>query len=589
MRYTWCSCITAAAISCLSIIFFSFFIRDNDNVKSNVSVWHKMQPLQVHKINEFDTAVDIENVQRNFNDWHKMPLLQANQTNENSTTAFGPQVWMSVGLHGITIAVNEDGLSGSPSLKDNRNIPPLQFGLPKTEKEKVAWSYRRAFGGCDCSTQCNKHTFHALSDEVPFHGAESCAQLSTHKAWWLQQQQYNVDDIAKKETVKSSIYALEFSSFPWSWCSNEEETENNHNNACIPYISIFGGMEHCSQPLEHLSKQDFLFKNGTIIGYGCSFDKNVEGIKPIATIKIPDSKALFLGSSKNDKDTKDNKRVDQNYSSMGMNNNASSRGGRWTLDGSRWVPNIPLSSIPLPSKNEKGKQQRKTINNVCLIGDSHFERNKNIFVSLGQKILGLSSSNILYQVNFPVSANIYEPARDGISIKNSVDICRNWIKGKAGTSTDSGAAIILSTGSHMPYTSSLEYRELVRNIAQYVKNETEIHQDQQNNHPGLCLVIAPTLDTCHENIPAKWDVKQRPTRNSWRLAAQAEATRLGVMDAKKELHQEHGLSIHFVDLFSPSAALHFGHCNHDDPFHWHQGTFYQEHFRLLFYAVHTLC
>ena len=72
----------------------------------------------------------------------------------------------------------------------------------------------------------------------------------------------------------------------------------------------------------------------------------------------------------------------------------------------------------------------------------------------------------------------------------------------------------------------------------------------------------------------------------WRSAARNEALQHAVEEKRTKAD---AANIHFLDLFSPSAALHFGHCEGGDPIHWHRGTFYEEHTKMIIAAAHDLC
>jgi hypothetical protein len=119
----------------------------------------------------------------------------------------------------------------------------------------------------------------------------------------------------------------------------------------------------------------------------------------------------------------------------------------------------------------------------------------------------------------------------------------------------------------------------------------------QHRSRDICMVVLPTFDSEFEHIPGNFDFNQRATRNSWRLRATAEALRRALAQDKlqgtqrkegKEKTRRVRVRVHFLDVFTASAALHFSaHLRHD-PVHFNV-RFYDWMVGAIHTAVTELC
>jgi hypothetical protein len=434
---------------------------------------------------------------RDISSWREVQVTQK--------WASSVRVWVMASDHAydsgkaISFAILESSRSSDREI----SLPPLHKPPQRlrvgVELKKGAWSYRRAFAHYGDGHTCSRKEFAAHSDIKSLH---PCFVTSTHRAW----------------SLMPSVYVMQI---PLSAIR-----ENMALN-----ITVFGGIEECSMPLETLNSST----DWKTFAKQCNFAKvlNIEDVRPIVTFSVPQ----LLATSK-EASTK----VACDFASNGA----------WDRIGSTWnVPGCNHSKSTI----KKGR--------VCMIGDSHFERSMGHMTTLARSYNFESS---ILQENFIGSARLQDEMRAGRSILDEMRACR--------AAVGNNGIIVVSAGSHFPTGSAAEYQKIGTEVARFAIESSK-----------LCFIVVPALDGCFEAIPDKFDATQRIFRNGWKAEAQSAAFRLAIETARTSGQT----NVHFVDLFSPSASLHFTHCTNNDPVHFNNGKFYQEQHEIIYSAAQRLC
>lgn len=443
----------------------------------------------------------------------------------DTATINNVRVWLSSGPCGIVVAVREDGKDSPPPTSAGRCPPSSPFVGLHTSQD--TWMYRRAFGGCfDCTNQTwDDQPITALNNTRYACSQSTFAALSDIRP--LRPQACSQVSTARAWWLdsKKETYALQLPPFD---CTH-----------CLPTISVFGGMDRCQKPLETMGEAEL--KPPVKDTLGCVFPKRAD-VRPLASVRVPEELL----------DTQPELEV---------------RGGRWKEDGSRWEF-LPEKDPPSQTSSEtNNKQISSNLESLCMIGDSHFQRSSFAIHTMSRELLGFGFGGVKLLINFAVSDGFEAPARHNISVGDDMKYCYDWLRSRS-NSTNGTGAIILSLGSHQP-------RASLENMTRFVHDLEGFVQNQSSQHPVL---VSSTLDSCHGNIPKHFHTEQRMGQNTWREEAKAAAVQSAIENSPLE-------NLHYVDLFAPSAALHFGHCLGGDPVHWTGGIFYKEHFRLLFDAA----
>jgi len=433
---------------------------------------------------------------------------------------------------------------------------PYYMGLPTA---RHGWMYRRAFWTWQCSDNnnwsCNHQTFAALSDAQPEKAFGACAQMAAHRSWWLTdpyelpQQQGTAGQDGPNPDFP--LYALRFP-FP-------AMLQPQQLLSCTAVISILGGIQNCSRPIESLTFTNDYNKTSKEMmdDLGCIYDSSVKAATALVQVIVPPK--IFNTTTEhpqNDVYINDTS-LNLNWSHVDM--------GSWAVDGSKWIESTLIDNNNKTSMNIDNAR-KVAVQNLCLIGDSHFERNYNdVIPKVAMETLGIPKGNLQYYSNFvfPQTSEIRTP------IETRIEQCAKWLQSQPGR-----GALVMSLGSHFPAASPEEFANVTRKLIDLV---------QDLDIP--CSVLSSAVDICHENIPAQFYSAQRLIRNSWRNMAKAEAVHAAVNDARLQQN----VNIHYSDVFTPSSVLHFGHCEGGDPIHWHRGTFYHEMVRILFDTVRLNC
>jgi hypothetical protein len=184
--------------------------------------------------------------------------------------------------------------------------------------------------------------------------------------------------------------------------------------------------------------------------------------------------------------------------------------------------------------------------------------------------------------------------RNGVTIEQDLDACQTWVyentKDDAPSDNNArlggderGLAVVLTIGSHWPSLGYPDTMALGRELLQYAREAQGMGRD-------ICLVVLPTFDSEYEHIPSTFDFNQRAARNTWRLRAVAEALREVLAQKAEEDTKEGGarVRVHMLDVFSPSAALHFSAHHRHDPVHFNR-RFYDWMVGAIHTAVTELC
>ena len=148
--------------------------------------------------------------------------------------------------------------------------------------------------------------------------------------------------------------------------------------------------------------------------------------------------------------------------------------------------------------------------------------------------------------------------------------------------------IILSLASHAPGQSPRDLRDLLDNLT-HVLGGGAADMSAGNRGAGasatsagsVCVLVVSTLDFKYESVPSKFNSDQSFFRSSFRQGLKNEFVRNSIESSR---------SVHYVDLFSPSVALHFDGHNQDDPVHFYAFRhFYEQASEILLAAAARLC
>lgn len=108
-----------------------------------------------------------------------------------------------------------------------------------------------------------------------------------------------------------------------------------------------------------------------------------------------------------------------------------------------------------------------------------------------------------------------------------------------------GGTIVKTLSSHMHDMSA---DEKLATVQQWLADFGSLRMTRGSANNTYCLIISATVDTYHEVIPSKWSIYRKFFQNTWRTATGNNAVRKLLVGSS---------GVHFLDLFSPSEALHF--------------------------------
>lgn len=249
--------------------------------------------------------------------------------------------------------------------------------------------------------------------------------------------------------------------------------------------------------------------------------------------------------------------------------------GAWVVEGKWHSPGCTFdahgaaaaaaaeSSVPTPSNEKRA---------ICLVGDLHFrEMLPTMKAQLSVENAdgpGPGWNAFVYHENSirDVCSDKYIPNPNDDAI----------YFGKVKECLEYADVVLVSFGSRAPGRSAAEMEDAARNLTALVD---AAHASPSSAKP--CVLVAATADAKHESIPEKVHPAQRYFRSTYREAMRNEAVRAVV-----EPHP----FVHFVDVFRPSAALHWDGHPYEDPVHFYNYMpFYEQTATILRAALHAKC
>ena len=218
----------------------------------------------------------------------------------------------------------------------------------------------------------------------------------------------------------------------------------------------------------------------------------------------------------------------------------------------------PLPSL-LKAQGAHGRG-RPTVLKMCLLGDSNFR------VGMASFLYAVDHFNTHHDdvnIQFKYHENfLHDVCSDKFVPSSKGD--PNFF-GKLKECLDAADVVVVSFASHAPGRSMEEMQDAVANLTHVVNGgapDMSGPSQPPRKSARPCVLVVSTLDFKFEAVPSKFAVEQAYFRSTFRQGFKNELVR----DLLEGPSATPG--VHYVDLFSASAALHYDGHPYADPVHF---------------------